>query len=51
LIEREARCIFDGTVQRIDNTRKISQHAVACGADDPSAMRRDQRVDGAPELT
>ena len=38
---------FDGAVQRVDDARKIRQQAVACGADDPSAMRRDQRVDSA----
>jgi len=41
---------LDSAVQRIDNARKIRQHAITCGADDPSAMRRDQRVDGAPQF-
>ena len=40
---------LEGAVQRVDDARKIRQQAVACGADDPSAMRRDQRVDSAAE--
>ena len=42
---------FDGAVQRIDDARKIRQQAVACGAHDPSASRRDQWVDSAAELS
>ena len=41
---------LDGATQRVDDARKIRQQAVACGADDPPAMRRDQRVDGAAQL-
>ena len=41
---------LDGAAQRVDDARKIRQQAVACGADDPSAMGRDQRIDGAAEL-
>ena len=41
---------LDGAVQRVDDTRKIRQQAVAGRADDPPAMRRDQRVDGAAEF-
>src|SRR5438105_7806194 len=42
-----ARCPLhlDGAIQRVDNARKVRQQAVRCRADDPSAMRRDQRVD------
>ena len=47
---REALLHLDGAVQRIDDARKIRQHAVARRADDPPAMRRDQRVDGAAQL-
>ena len=42
---------LDGAVQRIDDARKICQQAVARGANDPSAMRRDQWVDSAAQLT
>ena len=47
-----ARCSLhlDGAVQRVDDARKIRQQAVAGRADDPPAMCRDQRVDGAAEL-
>src|SRR5215469_3647906 len=41
---------FNGAVQRIDDARKIRQQAVTGRADDPSAVRGDQRVDGAAEL-
>ena len=41
---------LDSATQRVDDARKIRQQAVACRADDPPAMRRDQRVDGAAEL-
>src|SRR5215469_388343 len=41
---------LDGTAERVDDTRKIREDAVACRADDPPAMRSDQRVDGAAEL-
>jgi hypothetical protein len=41
---------LDGAVQRIDDTRKIRQQAVAGRADDPPAVRHDQRVDRAAEL-
>jgi hypothetical protein len=41
---------FDGAVQRVDDARKIGQQAVARGSDNPPAMRRDQRVEGAAEL-
>ena len=41
---------LDGAVQRVDDARKIRQQAVARGADDPSAVRGDQRVDSAAEL-
>ncbi len=41
---------LDGTVQRVYDTRKVRQEAVAGGADDPPAMRRDQRVDRAAQL-
>ena len=40
---------LEGAVQRVDDARKIRQKAVACGADDPSAVRRYQRVDSAAE--
>jgi hypothetical protein len=45
------RCLLhlDGTVQRIDDARKIRQHAVARGADDPSTLRYYQRVDSVAE--
>src|SRR6516164_5351230 len=42
---------FDGAVQRIDDARKIRQQAVTGRADDPSAVRSDQRVDGAAQFT
>ncbi len=38
---------LDGAVQRIDDARKIRQQAVTGRADDPAAVRRDQRVYGA----
>ena len=41
---------LDGAIQRVDDARKIRQQAVAGRTDDPSAVRRDQRVDGAAEL-
>src|SRR5467141_4783233 len=41
---------LESATERVDDARKIRQQAVTCGADDPSAMRRDQRVDGAAEL-
>ena len=41
---------LDGAVQRIDDTRKIRQNAIACRADNPPAMRCNQRVDGGAEL-
>ena len=41
---------LDRTAQRIDDARKIRQQAVARRADDPPAMRRDQRVNGAAQL-
>jgi hypothetical protein len=41
---------LDGTVERVDDTRKISEQAITRRADDPPAMGRDQRVDGAAEL-
>jgi hypothetical protein len=41
---------LDGAVERVDDTRKIREHAVACRSDDPPVMRRDQRVDGPAEL-
>jgi len=41
---------LDGATQRVDDARKIRQHAVAGRADDPAAMRCDQRVDGRAEL-
>ena len=41
---------LDGATQRVDDARKIRQHAVARGTDDPPAMRCDQRVDGAAQL-
>jgi len=37
---------LDGTAQRIDDAQEIGQQAVACRTDDPSAVCRDQRVDG-----
>ena len=46
---RDCSLHLDGAVQRVDDARKIRQQAVARGADDPPAMRRDQRVDGAAE--
>ena len=41
------RCLLhlDGTVQRVDDARKISQQAVARGANDPAILRNYQRVD------
>ena len=41
---------LDGATQRVDDAREVRQQAVAGGADDPSAMRRDQRVDGGADL-
>ena len=41
---------LDRTAQRIDDARKIRQQAVARRADDPSVMRGDQRVNGAPQV-
>jgi hypothetical protein len=35
---------LDGASQRINNARKVGQQAVARGADDPPAMRRNQRI-------
>ena len=40
---------LEGAVQRVHHARKVRQHAVACGADDPSTLRRYQRVYGAAE--
>ena len=47
-----ARCSLhlDSAAQRVDDARKIRQQAVACGTDDPPAMRRDQRVDRTAEF-
>src|SRR6516165_7262222 len=42
---------FHGAFQRIDDARKIRQQAVTGRADDPSAVRSDQRVDGAAQFT
>ena len=50
LIARSRPLHLDGAIQRVDDTRKIRQKAVARRADDPPAMGRDQRVDGAAEL-
>ena len=48
-IIRRTDCLLhlDRTAQRVDNARKIRQQAVACGADDPPAVFRDQRHAGA----
>jgi hypothetical protein len=40
---------LDGAIQRVDDARKIRQHAVARGTDDPSTLRHDQRVYSAAE--
>jgi hypothetical protein len=47
-----ARCPLhlDRATQRVDHAQKIRQHAVACRADNPPAMRCDQRVDGRAQL-
>jgi hypothetical protein len=51
LIARAARCISIAQFSAYDDARKICQQAVARRADDPSAMRRDQRVDSAAQFT
>ena len=38
---KHAALDFDGTAQRIDHARELSQHAVASSLDDPSLMFRD----------
>src|SRR5262249_56950966 len=50
-IARGARCISTAQFTASTTLQKICQQAVASGADDPPAMRRDQRVDGAPQFT
>jgi hypothetical protein len=51
VVDRTRRSLhLDRAAERVDDTRKIRQQAVARSADDPPAMRRDQRVDGAAEL-
>src|SRR5438105_2871514 len=49
LIARAARCISSAQFS-VDDAREIRQQAIPCRADDPTAMRDDQRVDGAAEL-
>jgi hypothetical protein len=36
---------LNGAAQRVDHARKISQQAIARGADDPPILRKYQRVD------
>jgi len=42
---------LDGAVQRVDDAQKIRQHAITCGADDPSTLRHYQRVYSAAEAS
>ena len=51
IVDRPRRSLhFERAVQRVDDAREIRQQAIPCRADDPTAMRDDQRVDGAAEL-
>jgi hypothetical protein len=52
IVDRTRRSLHcEGAVQRVDHAGEIRQQAVTCGADDPSAMRRDLRVDSASKVS
>ena len=51
VVDRTRRLLHrDGAAERVDDAGKIRQQAVSRGADDPPAMRRDQRIDGGAQL-